>query len=99
ALAENTAPASKIASWVLEQTAHGAAAEFLVVLADQAELSRADGLRTKEEKGRFVRDVLWSKAQTTQGPLLAWLRAHQIEHRAYYIVNMIWVKANRDIAL
>jgi serine protease AprX len=99
ALAENTAPAVKIASWVLEQTANGASAEFLVVLADQADLSGADGFRAKEEKGRYVRDVLWSKAQATQGPLLTWLRDHRIEHRAYYIVNMIWVKANRDIAL
>jgi len=65
AQAGNSAPASKIASWVLERTANGAQAEFLVVLSDQADLRAADALRTKEEKGRYVRDVLWNKAQST----------------------------------
>src|SRR4051812_23952884 len=89
----------KIAPWVLEKTANGQQAEFLVVLRDQADLNAAKTLTTKAEKGRFVRDSLWSKAQSTQGPLLNWLRERKIEHRAFYIVNMIWVKANVDVAL
>src|SRR5205085_1615064 len=90
---------TSIASWVMERTANGAEAEFLVVLPDQADLRGADALRTKEEKGRYVRDVLWNKAQSSQGPLLAWLRDNRVEHRAYYIVNLIWVKGNRDVAM
>jgi serine protease AprX len=90
---------SKIAPWVLQQTADGKQAEFLVVLTDQADLSGAAALRTKQEKGRYVRDALLNKAQATQGPILTWLRQHNIEHRSYYIVNFIWVKANRDVAL
>lgn len=89
---------NKIAPWVLEQTANGAKAEFLVVLAEQADLSAAKQFETKRAKGQFVRDSLWAKAQTTQGPLLSWLVAHRIEHRVFYIVNLIWVKADRDIA-
>jgi len=89
---------SKIAPWVLQHTADGKQAEFLIVLADQADLSGAEALTTKQEKGRYVRDVLWNKAQATQGPLLTWLRERNIEHRSYYIVNVIWVKGNRDIA-
>ena len=54
---------------------------------------------TKEEKGRYVRDALWKTAQETQAPLLAYLRANKIEHRAYYIVNSVWVKGNRNTAL
>ena len=61
---------NKVAPWVLEKTANGATAEFLVELADKADLSAADALATKEDKGRFVRDALWKKAQDTQGPLL-----------------------------
>ena len=89
---------SKVAPWVLQHTADGKQAEFLVVLSDQANLSGAEALTTKQEKGRYVHDVLWNKAQTTQAPLLTWLRERNIEHRSYYIVNLIWVKGNRDVA-
>lgn len=89
---------NKIAPWVLEHTAKGAQAEFLVVLSEQADLSRAETMKTKQEKGRFVRDSLLSKAQATQGPIIQWLDEHNIEHRAFYIVNMIWVKGDQDVA-
>ena len=57
---------NKIAGWVIDQTSGGAPTEFLVVMADQADLSGADKLPTKAEKGRFVYDTLWTKAQSTQ---------------------------------
>src|SRR5947209_17499256 len=75
---------AKIAPWVQEQTANGGLAEFLVVLNQQADLSPANALPTKEEKGRFVRDALWNTAQATQGETLAWLRSRGLEHRSYY---------------
>lgn len=87
----------KIAPWVVDRTANGAQAEFLVVLADQADLSSAQLLPTREAKGRAVREALWNKAQATQAPLLKWLLARNIEHRAYYIVNLIWVRASYDV--
>ena len=93
-----SAPSSKIAPWVLEKTANNQQAEFLIVLADQADLRGAEMLTTKEDKGRFVRNVLWEKAQSTQGPLLKWLSDHKVEHRSFYIVNLIWVKGNLDLA-
>ena len=64
----------KIAPWVKEHTANGQQAEFFVVLADQADLSQAASLLTKFEKAQFVYNTLSNKAQTTQGPLLQWLR-------------------------
>jgi len=42
----------KIAPWVFEHTANDQRAEFIVVLADQADLSGAAALTTKMEKGR-----------------------------------------------
>ena len=90
--------ANKIAPWVVAQTANGQQAEFFVVLADQADLSAAGALRTKNEKGRFVRDALWNKSQTTQRSILRWLREHGVEHRSFYIVNAILVKGTREIA-
>jgi serine protease AprX len=87
-------PQDKIAPWVAEKTAGGQSAEFLVVLSQQADLSGARGLATKQAKGRFVRDALWNLAQSTQGPLLADLQARGVEYQAFYIVNAIWVKGD-----
>ena len=94
---QNVDAIGKIAPWVIEHTKNGTQAEFLVVLNDQADLSRASALKTKEEKGRFVRDTLFNKAQSTQGPILQLLEQQNIEHRSFYIVNMIWVKAGQDV--
>src|SRR5438874_4202205 len=92
------AAANKIAPWVIDHTANGQRAEFFVVLADQADLSGAASLPTKAEKGRFVHQTLLEKAQSTQGPILQWLRDRNIEHRSFYIVNAILVKGDRRVA-
>jgi serine protease AprX len=94
-----SAALAKLAPWVLEHTQNGKQAEFLVVLADQADLSGASLLPTRIEKGRFVYNALWNKAQQTQKPLLDWLLASKIEHHSYYLVNMIWVRGNLDVAM
>ncbi len=89
----------KIAPWVMERTADGKPAEFLVILAEKADLSGVQDRQSKQEKGRIVRDALFAKAQQTQAPLLGWLRERGIEHRSFYIVNALWVRATRAVAL
>jgi len=74
---------TKIAPWVMEHTVNGQQAEFMVVLVDQADLSPAAALATKTEKGRYVYDALRNKSQTTQGPILQWLRERGLEHRSF----------------
>src|SRR5207247_7589979 len=91
-------PANKIASWVIDHTANGQRVEFFVVLADQADVSGAATLPTKAEKGRFIYQTLLEKAQSTQEPILQWLRDRNIEHRSFYIVNAILVKGDRQLA-
>ena len=93
------APADKIAPWVMEHTADGKTAEFLVVLDAQGDLTPAKALVGKHAKGRFVRDTLWNVAQSTQGPLLAELKARGVEHQAFYIVNAVWVKGDRALVM
>jgi len=90
--------ANKIAPWVVAQTANGQQADFIVVLADQADLRPAAALAARSEKGRFVRDALWAKSQAKQRPILRWLREQGIEHRSFYIVNAILVRGTREIA-
>lgn len=89
----------KIAPWVMQQTENGQESEFLVVLADQADLNAADALPSKKEKGRYVYEMLFRKAEATQGPILQQLRERNIEHQSFYIVNMIRVRGNRSAAI
>jgi subtilisin family serine protease len=95
---DNALHLGKIAPWVMEHTANGQQAEFFVLLADQADLSPAANLPTKTEKGRFVYQALLEKAQSTQEPILQWLRDRHIEHQSFYIVNAILVKGDRQLA-
>jgi serine protease AprX len=88
----------KIAPWVMEHTANGQQAEFFVVLTDQADLSQAATLQSKAEKGRYVYNALLNKGQTTQAPILQWLREHGLEYRSFYIVNAVLVKGTREVA-
>ena len=80
-----------VSPWVLEATAGSGRAELLVVLAEQADLSRAHELPGKRERGRLVRDALWETAQRSQAPLRAWLEARKVTYRSFYIVNVIHI--------
>ncbi len=71
--------------------------QVLILLRQQADLSDADALRTKEEKGRYVYEALWTVAEETQRGLRSALDAEGIEHQSFYIVNAI--KALADSAL
>lgn len=84
----------KIDPAVVESTRDGAQAEFLVVLARQADLSAAAQFKTKLGKGRYVYETLMQTARATQGALLADLSARGVEHRAFYLVNAVWVKGD-----
>jgi serine protease AprX len=89
---------AKIAPLVIERTKDHQAAEFLVVFGEQADLSGAGPLATKEEKAAFVYNALMAKARETQGPTLEWLKANGVEHESFYVVNMILVKGDLDVA-
>jgi subtilisin family serine protease len=98
ALAAQEAPAAwraKVDPWVLDTAAEGET-EFIVFLAQQADVSAAAGLKTKLEKGQYVFEALTKMAETTQGPVLKALQARGVEHRPYWIANMIWVRGAMD---
>ena len=91
-------PTGKITPWTLARTADGAAAEFLVVMAEQADLSPADALPAKAAKGRFVYDTLYRQAEASQAGVRALLDARNAEYRAFYVVNALWVRGDRALA-
>ncbi|RQW79990.1 MAG: peptidase S8, partial [Geobacter sp.] len=84
---------SKVDPWVLEETNSGQT-EFILFLPAQADLSHAAAMPTKLEKGRYVYETLTEVAGRTQGPLIATLKARGIEHRPYWVANMIWARGD-----
>jgi subtilisin family serine protease len=93
------APADKVAPWVMDHTAAGQTAEFIVVMAQQADLTPTRLMTTKAAKGQFVRDALWNTAQASQASLLADLRARGIAHQSFYVVNALWVQGDRALVM
>lgn len=93
--ASNAPWQAKVDPWVLDTAAEGQT-EFLVFLASQADLSGAAALSTKLDKGTYVYETLSRLAAETQGPVLAELQTRGVEHRAYWVANMIWVRGGAD---
>ena len=94
ALAAQEAPdawRAKVDPWVLDTASEGET-EFIVFLTEQANVSGAEALTSKVEKGRFVFEALTQTANATQGPVLKALQAAGVEYRPYWITNMIWVR-------
>jgi hypothetical protein len=80
--------------WVLERAEGIGGADYIVFLASQADLGTARVLPSKLEKGRYVFETLRDHARETQGPILEQLTAAGVEHRAYWIANMIHVRSD-----
>jgi serine protease AprX len=85
----------KVDPWVLQTTSVGET-EFLMFLTSQADLSAANALPTKAQKGWYVYQTLTSLAERTQVPLIAELEKLGVPYRPYWVANMIWVKAGLD---
>ena len=83
----------KIAGAVAAALAQGETPRALIVLAEQADVSAADALPTKAQKGAFVFNTLRATAARTQAPLRALLAQRGIAYRAYAIANVIAVDA------
>jgi serine protease AprX len=95
----DSAARAKIAPWILDRTADGKPAEFLIVLGGAADLSGARAARDPRTRRALVRNALLDRATAAQAPIVAWLRQRGVEHRPFYIVNAIWVRADLLTAL
>lgn len=96
-LSAQIAPAEKIDVRLLERFNTETDCEFLVVMQQQADLSAAQQLRTKLEKGAWVFQTLQSLAQSTQGNVMAILETEQAPSQSFWIVNAVWGKASLHV--
>ncbi|HLF91501.1 MAG TPA: S8 family serine peptidase, partial [Anaerolineales bacterium] len=88
----------KVDPWVLQTAAGQSETEFLVFLAEQADLSATEAMQTKLEKGTYVYETLTALAEHTQKPVIAQLEGLGVEYRSFWVANMIWVRGNSTIA-
>ncbi len=94
----------KVDGWVLETAVPNPHAsvyiksypktEFLVQLTEQADLSAAAILTTKEEKGRYVYEQLTAVANRTQPAVIVELERLGVAYKPFWISNMIWVEGD-----
>lgn len=70
--------------------------EVLLVLPDQASPLLAPLAATADYRmrRRALVAALRDRAQTQQAALIDWLGAHRIEHRAYWISNLVWARVS-----
>lgn len=95
--AEAAAWEAKVDPWVLATADANAETEFLVYLTEQADLSGAASLTTKEAKGAYVYEQLTAVAQRTQPALIAQLDALGVPYRRHWITNMVWVRGSSGV--
>src|SRR5688572_29013179 len=79
----------KVSPSLLEQTRDGQSTSFIIVLTQQADVSDAKHIRTKEAKGEFVFQTLRQTAQQSQKSVLTYLESQQVSYRKLYIINAI----------
>jgi subtilisin family serine protease len=79
----------KIDSQVLKDTANGQSTSFVIMLADQADLSAAYSMKDQDARGWYVYNTLRDHAANTQGPIKSVLTAAGASFTSYWAANMI----------
>lgn len=72
-------------------------AEFIVFLSEQADLSRAEQITDKIDKGTFVFEKLTAIASSSQPPVIAELKQLGAEYQPFWVANMIWVRGDATV--
>lgn len=67
------------------------ALRVVVLLEQQADISRAAAIKGKNQKASYVYHRLVDHAKQTQQPLIEFLESGNLKYRSFYIVNMISV--------
>jgi serine protease AprX len=87
--------AAKIAPQVLADTAGRQNAAVVILLAEQADVSAAYGIKDQNARGRFVYETLTRHASRTQAALRAFLEARGVNYQSFWAANMIVTAADR----
>jgi subtilisin family serine protease len=94
---QNQEDGSKIAPQALAETADGAIASVVILLADQADVSAAYEMKDQDARGWFVYNTLTQHAARTQVDLKAFLEAQGVSYQSFWAANMIVAAADRSL--
>jgi serine protease AprX len=86
----------KVVDFVLEHQSNPDN-EFFVYLSEQADLSPAESMAYKNEKGQFVYETLTNVASRTQPAVIETLEALDAEYQSFWVANMILVRGGDDV--
>lgn len=88
---------AKIEPRVLAATADGMSASFIILLADQADLSAAYDIQDQDARGWFVYQTLRDHAESTQRGLRASLQAQGFQYKSFWAASAILAYGGRDL--
>jgi serine protease AprX len=75
----------------------GNKADIFVVMKEQADLSKASLLETKEQKGEFVFQILRGVSQRSQSNIQNFLKAQKVDFQSFWIFNGIFLTADKNL--
>lgn len=84
---------NKVDASVLSKASTGKT-QFLIYMEKQADLSGAEALTTKAEKGEYVFRQLTAAANETQPAVRQALQSFGTEFRSFWVTNAIWAKGD-----
>jgi serine protease AprX len=93
-VAQTAAWKTKVDPVVLKKIETETTVEFIAVLKQQADVSAADNLETKEEKGLFVYNSLKAAAEHSQGELISLLTKSNATYQSFWVVNCVSINAD-----
>jgi subtilisin family serine protease len=70
---------------------------IVIILKEKADLGEVQFIKTKDSKSTFIYEKLMSVSQKSQKNLVDFLHREGIQHRTFYIVNMISLKADKKL--
>jgi subtilisin family serine protease len=81
----------------LADTSDGKSASVIILLADQANVSAAYGMRDQDARGWFVYNTLSEHAARTQIGLRNFLDSRGVTYQSFWVVNMLVATADRAL--
>jgi serine protease AprX len=75
----------------------GNKAEIFVVMKEQADLSKASLLETKEQKGDFVFQILRGVALRSQSNIQTFLKEQKVDFQSFWIFNGVFLTADKNL--
>lgn len=88
---------SKVDPILMERAALAPMVDFIVVMKDQADVSKSRILTSKEDKGRYVYNQLVTFAKIHQAPLIQVLQQRNIQYHSFFIVNALYIKGDIEV--